>query len=116
MTFPTPFTVGWHRFSDGTPNARNAKTAVYTPALDAEGEQVAVMGWAATVQSEPSEGRVVSELDLYVPPSVAANPRDVVDVPGEGRFGVVAHPEDFTKGPFGFVPGKVVKLRRVQSS
>lgn len=114
MTFPTPFTVGWHTFSEGAVNDRNTPVAVYTPDLESDGAVRAVMGWAPTQQSEPNEVRVVSGLDLLVPAGWVSGPRDVADVPGEGRFEQVGHPQDFSRGPFGFAPGKVVKLERVQ--
>lgn len=113
--FPTLFSVGWHSYSAGPLTARKTPTGVYTPALDAAGALRKVITWYPTQQSEPNEVRVESGLDLMVPPDFGpVTPRDVVDVPGEGRFEVVGHPEDYTKGPFGFQPGKVVKLKRTQ--
>jgi len=31
-------------------------------------------------------------------------PHDVIDLPNLGQFEVVGHPEDYTHGPFGYVP------------
>lgn len=114
MTYPTPYTVYWHTFSVGAVDARNNPTTVYTPALDETGSAVAVMGWAPTQTAEPNEVRVQADLDLFVPPTVSGGPGDVVDLP-DGAFEVVGWPEDWSNGPFGFRPGKVVKLKRTQS-
>jgi hypothetical protein len=79
---------------------------------------VKVMGWAPTQTREPTEARVESDIDLFVPPGVSAKPKDVVDLPVDKSFGVfevVGYGEDWTKGPFGFSPGSVVRLKRVQN-
>lgn len=114
MTFPALFTVGWHTRSDGELSARNELLSVFTPELSDEGESRPVMGWGPAGQSEPDEDRVESGLLLYVPPGWVSGPRDVVDVPGEGRFEQVGWPEGYSSGPFGFSPGGVVRLKRVQ--
>lgn len=107
-------TVGWHTASDGPDDAHGNPTVVYTPPLDAAGRPVRVMGWAPTQASEPTATAVEADLDLLVPPGVVSGPRDVVDVPDAGRFEVVGYAEDWSKGPFGFPAGIVVKLRRVE--
>lgn len=114
MTFPTPYTVGWHTHSEGAVDAHDNPVSVYAPALNLTGTQVAVMGWAPTQTTESNESRVQADIDLFVPPSVSGGPKDIVDLP-EGQFEVVGWPEDWTKGPFGFTPGKVVKLKRTQA-
>lgn len=116
MTFPVLFSVGWHSFSEGAVDARNVKAAVYTPGLDAGGVSRAVITWYSAQQVESDEVRVESDLVLLVPPDFGAvSPRDVCDVPGEGRFEVVGYAADWTKSPYGFAPGKAVKLKRVES-
>lgn len=112
MTYPTPYTVGWHTAT--TVQTGRGSTTTYSPALTVAGTQVAVIGWAPTRQAETTETRVESDIDLFVPPGVSSSPGDVVDL-SEGQFEVVAYPEDWTKGPFGFTPGKVVKLKRTQA-
>lgn len=113
MTFPTPFTVGWHAASSGPDEDANGDPVItHTPALDVAGTEVRVMGWAPTASTELQIGRVDHDIDLYVPPSVAAGSGDVVDLP-EGQFEVVGSPLDWSKGPFGFTPGFVVQLKRV---
>lgn len=118
--FPTPYTVGWHTAAG---ESAYAGTSSYTPPLNdgsdnaVDGTPVQVMGWAPADSTEPQQARVVHDIDLYVPPGVAVTPQDVVDLPLDrsvGRFEVVGHPDDWTKGPFGFTPGAVVKLKRVE--
>lgn len=117
MTFPTPYTVGWHSADTSGEDSHGGETVTYSPDLEAQGTLVKVMGWAPTRAEETSVTRVESDIDLFVPPGVAVTPQDVVDLPLDqsfGRFEVVAYPEDWTKGPFGFTPGAVVKLKRVE--
>lgn len=122
MTYPTPWTVGWHTATSGTDAHNNPTATTFTPALgddDApvDGAPVKVMGWAPASSVEPGINQVVYDLDLYCPPGTVVNPDDVVDLPLDrsvGRFEVVGWPEDWTKGPFGFTPGMVVQLRRIQ--
>lgn len=121
--YPTPWTVGWHHSSSGTPDGEGNPDTVYTPDLVDEddelvdGTPVQVMGWAPASSTEPQLGRVEHDIDLYCPPGTVGRPNDVVDLPVDrsaGRFEVVGWPLDWTKGPFGFTPGMVVQLRRVE--
>lgn len=115
MTFPTLWTVGWHTAS--TVQGGRGTVTTHTPTLDASGAAVKVYGWSPARQAETSETRVESDIDLYVPPTVTSRPGDVVDLPLDkslGQFEVVGYPEDWSYGPFGYQPGSVVKLKRVQ--
>lgn len=112
MTFPTPFTVGWHS-ATRTESPLGEDVISYSPPLDQPGTPRDVIGWAPTQATEPEVGRVVGMLDLLVPDGFHAGPDDVVDLP-DGRFEVVGHPMSYSTGPFGFTPGGVVQLRRVQ--
>lgn len=114
MTFPTPYTVGWHHADPDATDAHGNPTTAYTPPLDEDGTEVAVIGWAPVAMTESGTTRVEADLDLFVPPETQSGPNDVVDLP-DGPYEVVGWVEDYTKGPFGFTPGMVVKLRRVQS-
>lgn len=115
--YPTPHTAGWHTHSTGPEDAHGNPVDVWAPELDDPGTGVKVIGWAPTRQAETSETRVESDLDLFVPPGISAKPRDVVDLPLDksiGQFEVVAYEGDWGYGPFGFTPGAVVKLKRIQ--
>lgn len=122
MTFPTPYTVGWHHHSDGDDDGYGETADIYTPPLvDVHGTPVAgaptqVHGWAppgARGNAEPDPERVIHDLDLFVPITVESSPKDIVDLP-VGRFEVVGWPLDYTHGPFspGF-GGLVVRLKKV---
>jgi hypothetical protein len=115
VTFPTPHEVGVHIFSSGLADAHNNPQSVFTPALDADGTSVAVYGWQPAASSELSghyEERVTHDVDLLVPPGFPASERDVIDLPS-GQYRVIGVPRDFTRGPFGFMPGSVLALKKV---
>lgn len=116
--FPTPWSVGVHTFSDGGTDAHGNPIVTYTPPLSEPGTPVPVYGWFVPSSTEPvlaGHDRVIVDVQLLVPPGFPAGPRDVVDVPGgpAGQFTVVGYPEDYTHGPFGWAPGAVVNLRKV---
>ena len=112
MTFPTPHTVGWHTIAEGATDRNGNPVKSWTPALDVAGTSVAVMGWAPTQTVEPQQDHSEDLWDLLVPSGTVSNPGDVVDVSGVGQLEVVGVLQDYTKGPFGFAAGGVLKLRR----
>lgn len=123
MTFPTPYTVGWHvRTNTGADRFRDPPT--YSPAKDAPGTPVAVIQWsAAKSDSSGSDGRqqlghqrVILEVDLFVLPGFTPAAGDLIDLPAgpAGQFEVVGHPADYTHGFHGWAPGSVIKLHRVE--
>lgn len=116
MSFPTPFTVGHHTYSSTTEDDYGREGITFTPARDADGVEKAVYGWANPTGTEPKlagHDRVVVEMELYSPPAFNPGPHDLIDLPG-GQFEVIGYPEDYTHGPFGFQPGYVINLRRVE--
>jgi hypothetical protein len=118
MTFPTPLQVGVHVFSEGDLDAHRNTTPVFTPALDEDGELHAVIGWQPASTSEPVgqfEERVVTDVDLLVPPGFPANERDVIDLPygPAGQFRVIGVQRDYNNGPYGFSCGEVLRLKKV---
>jgi hypothetical protein len=115
VTFPLLFEVGVHTW-DGVEDSYNTE-AGYTPARDVDGTQYEVYGWSTPATQEPKlagHDRVEVDVELLVPPDFPVGPHDLVDLPDVGQFEVIGYPEDFTKGPFGFQPGAVVNLRRVE--
>lgn len=116
MTFPTPYTVGHHAYSADAEDDYGREATMFTPARDVDGVQVAVYGWANPAGTEPKlagHDRVEVEVELYAPPGFNPGPHDLIDLPS-GQFEVVGYPEDYMHGPFGFQPGYVVNLRRVE--
>lgn len=61
--------------------------------------------------SEPGHNRVITEPTLYVPPEVVFGPRDRVLV--RGRSYEVAGDTSEWRHPNGWVPGNVIRLKRV---
>lgn len=113
--FPTPHTVGLHVWSGTGEDAHGNEIDVFTPPLDQEGAAQAVYGWSVPSSDSPAvagHDRVVVDVELLVPPEFPGKPRDVVDLPS-GRFQVVGEVRDYSTGPFGWVPGGVLNLERV---
>lgn len=58
--------------------------------------------------------REIVDVLMFVPPDFVCTPRDRYEIPGQsGKFEVIGHARDYTKGPFGFKPGMLVELKRV---
>jgi hypothetical protein len=116
--FPLRFTVGIHSADTGAGDDYNPSTStvVYTPPKDQPGVEARVYGWAPVSSEEPKvvgHDRVIVEMELLVPPGFIVAPQDLIDL-DDGQYEVVGWPEDYTKGPFAFMPGKVVNLRKVE--
>lgn len=70
-------------------------------------------GWAPTSSHEPKivgKDRVVVDVEMFT--DWPAGHRDRVTFGGR-RYLVVGESEDWNHGPFGFAPGHVINLRRV---
>lgn len=116
MTFPTPHVIGLHVWVAGVEDDHGNAVDTYTPALDAPGAEHPVIGWAVPTSSEPAlagHDRVVVDVQLLVPPDFPARAHDVIDLPTGGRYEVVGEVGGTEGNPFGWVPGGVVNLRRV---
>ncbi len=123
MTFPTPYVVGLHAYSSGGKDARGNDIAIYTPPKTVPGTELTVYGLAPAGRerggAEPKlagHDRVIVDLELLAPEGFPAKPRDLVDVgfgSAPGRYEVIGHLEDYTTGPFGWAPGVVCNLRKV---
>ncbi|CAM4134719.1 Head-to-tail stopper [Nocardia ninae] len=113
MIFPTPYVVQSRRFSEG-------------PEKDARGNLI--KKWAAPFaqpaiafgppqSAEPKlagHDRTVVELELFVPSGFVAGHQDKQTLPDGSVWSVIGPIEDYTKGPWGFAPGGVVNLKRVE--
>lgn len=116
MTFPLRFEVGVHTYSTGADDGYGGTTDTYTPAVGEPGVSQKVYGWSAPSSTEPKvagHDRVVVDVELLAPPDFTVSAHDLVDLP-DGVYEVVGQPEDYNHGPFGFTPGLVVNLRRVE--
>lgn len=65
-----------------------------------------------TSEAEPGGTQVIDGLDVFGP-IFPVDPRDLFVVEGTD-YDVVGHADDWTKGPFGFLPGQVIHLKRVE--
>lgn len=74
-------------------------------------------GWGVPDSREPKlaghKERVTVMVELLVPESFDVAPSDKVILPRYGELDVLGFPEDMNNGPFGFRPGLVVNLGRV---
>lgn len=123
MTFPLLFTVGRHAYTGSPMDGNGDRPKVYSPPKDQPGTVLRVYGWGPPLalrgagESRPMEAqeRVVVDIELLVPPDFPATERDLIDLPSgpAGQFEVIGVPNDYSKGPFGWQPGKVINLRKV---
>ena len=112
-------TIGLHTYTGGDHDGYGIPAPSWEPALDEEGTEVEVFGWAPRSSTE-GEGvgpnaLVETELDLLAPPGTVIFAEDVVDLP-EGQFQVIGDPLDYGYGPYGYNPGIVVRLKQVWGS
>ncbi len=109
MTFPTPYTVKHSVFNGTGQDSRGNDASSWSTPSD-----VKVIGWApAWVEStDGHSSRVVADIDLLIPPTLAVSVRDRFTLPAEGACEVVAV-EDCNHGFHQWTPGSVVKLKRV---
>ncbi|WP_159844910.1 hypothetical protein [Nocardia sp. CY41] len=120
MTFPTPYEVGLHVYSETARDGHGNPVAVYTPPLDEPGTPYAVIGWAITGTDEPAldgHDREITSVELLTPPGFPAVARDVIDLPADpaGQFEIVgAVKTSGPANPFGWNPGGVLNLERVE--
>lgn len=123
MSFPTPYTVGWHvRTNTGADRFREPPT--YSPPQTSPGTPVQVIQWAAAQSNAAGHDgrqllghqRIVMDVDLFVAPGFTPAPGDLIDLPAgpQGQFVVVGYAQDYNHGFHGWTPGNVVQLRRVE--
>ena len=109
--FPLLFTVGVRAFLPGAEDAHGNPIEDWAPATPHK-----VYGWSVPSSTEPKlagHDRVIVDVELLAPEGFPASPRDKVVLDGV-EFQVLGYAEDFNHGPFGFRPGLVVNLQRVE--
>jgi hypothetical protein len=106
--FPTPWTVQHAVWVDGGTDAHGNDIDAWAAPVD-----VKVMGWSAPTSDERASGRVVIDLAMYCPPGVTGASRDRWILP-DGLYEQQGPGEDYTHGPFGWAPGVVINLQRVE--
>lgn len=108
---PLLFTVGVRAFLPGAEDEHGNPIEDWAPATPHK-----VYGWSAPSSTEPKmagHDRVIVDVELLAPEGFPAKPRDLVVLDGV-EFQVLGYAEDFNHGPFGFRPGLVVNLQRVE--
>ncbi|MDR2381559.1 MAG: hypothetical protein LBE08_10395 [Bifidobacteriaceae bacterium] len=103
---------GLERFTPGLVDSHGNPTDGWGAPTD-----VLVYGWgppaADQTPFEAGRSEIDRDLDLYAPPNVHCGPRDRWTIDGV-VYTQIGWAEDFGHGPFGFVPGARVNLRRVE--
>lgn len=83
-------------------------------------ENVQVFGWSVPQSEEPGvsgQDRVVVDVQMLGSVSMTVSHRDRFVLPSgphAGTFEVSGEVQDYNHGPFGWAPGVVVNLRRVE--
>ncbi|MGW4090043.1 hypothetical protein [Nocardia sp. NPDC004750] len=116
--FPTPHTIGVHTWTGTGEDDHGNAVDTYAPPLDQPGTPHAVIGWQVPSSTEPAvagHDRVAVDVELGVPPGLVFGPHDVVDLPygPEGQFEVVGEIRTADGNPFGWNPGGIVNLARL---
>lgn len=109
--FPLLFTAQVRKFQPGATDVHGNPEESWAPATEHK-----VFGWSAPTSTEPKlagHDRVTVDVELLAPEGFPSGPRDLVILNGT-EFEAVGYPEDFNNGPFGFRPGLVVNLRRIE--
>lgn len=120
--FPLAQTVGHKPYTGTGENSHGNEVKTYGDVVD-----VKVYGYGPPTRStdaEPGGTQVIEGLDVYAPAPllkdtpdgpvpVTVDPRDLFVVDGK-EFMVIGEVSDWTKGPFGFMPGQVIHLKRVE--
>lgn len=118
MTFPTLFTVGHLPYLGTVENDLGNEVPDWGPEVT-----VPVIGWGAPETTEPgpsnsvdgtaSQARQMIDIVLYVPPGFQSSGLDRFRLDGMlfEAFGAV---QQYDHNPFGWSPGGVVNLRRIE--
>lgn len=104
--FPLPFTCSHERYTAGDENTHGNATPGW-----AQPVPVSCVWWtpASSEPGQPPTGgeRVIADLVLVVDVAVPVDHRDKFTVEGR-KFEVIGIPEDYSHGPWGFSPDRLV--------
>lgn len=119
MRFPTPFTVQTKRFSEGP--ERDPRGAYVKKWADPVTQPVIAIGPKERFVEPMTPGydRVMVRREVFAPPEFIAGPLDILIIPArrnepELEYEVFGYPEDYNDGPWGFTPGLVVRVQRIE--
>jgi hypothetical protein len=107
---PTAQTVGHQVWSGGTVDSHGNPVDTWAPAVE-----VAVYAYgppAVRGEPEPSGTEVITHLEIYAP-EFTVDPRDRFVVEGV-TYETSGDLNQWSRGPFGYTPGIVIRLKRVE--
>lgn len=110
MAFPAAQTIGHAIYTPGTVDAHGNPTDTWASPVD-----VQVYGYgppAVRAEAEPGGTQVVSYIEVLAP-VFPVDPRDRFVV-ASVTYEVLGEVNDWTSGPFGYGPGMVIRLKRVE--
>lgn len=111
--FPTPFEVLTEKHYKGEPNKYGDREDLWHPPVAQK-----VYGWDPPGPEEESfsanRDEIIHELNVYVPPGFDFSTEDFMTIQGE-RYRAVGGMRDYNHGPFGFMPGLVARVKRVEA-
>lgn len=110
--FPAPWTVQVSRWEWGEPDRYGEREKVFSPPVTRK-----VYGWSPPGVEEESYASnrdyIIQDLDVYAPVGFEVSADDRMTIDGE-EFRVLGGSRDFNHGPFGFVPGIAIRVKRVE--
>lgn len=111
-SFPTPWTVQTRKRVLGEPDRYGEREETFDPPVTQK-----VYGWGPPgVEDEvfsSNRDAIVQDLDVYAPVEFDVSADDLMIIGGE-TFRVLGGARDFNHGPFGFAPGRAVRVKRVE--
>jgi len=110
MTFPTPHTVGHAVFTGTGLDELDNDVETWAAPVDV---QVVAYQVSSVENLTGYTSRVVSDIDMAVPPTLTVSVRDRFYLPGEEDPYEVTAIEDANHGFHGWKPGSVIKLKKV---
>ncbi|QSM00050.1 head-to-tail stopper [Gordonia phage Cashline] len=113
MTFPAQFDVQYEKYRAGAKNAHGNAVDAWDPPVPRK-----VIGWGPPQSSQPEpklagHDREVVDIEVMVPPDWTSGHRDRITLPGEGITQQIGGVESTAGNPFGWVPGHIINVRRV---
>lgn len=111
--FPAPWAVQVSRWSLSEPDRYGEREKVFGPYVDRK-----VYGWAPPGVEEElyssNRNAIMQDLDVYAPPGFEIQADDLMVIDGE-EFRVLGGSRDFNHGPFKFMPGIAIRVKRVEA-
>jgi hypothetical protein len=110
VQFPTPHTVGHAVFDGSGQDSLGNDAETWADPVD-----VKVIGYQPSMVESVNgyTSRIVSDVDMFTPPTLTVSVRDRFFLPGVTDPYEVEAIEDYNHGFHGWTPGSVLKLKQV---